>query len=39
MKKFLEKGNLFLEVYFNVLIVFTVFYAMFEYIKYFISII
>ena len=39
MKNFIEKGNQFVEVYFNVIIVFTVFYAMFEYIKYFISMI
>lgn len=39
MKNFIEKGNQFVEVYFNVLIVFTVFYAVFEYMKYFISII
>ena len=28
MKKFIEKGNQFVEVYFNILIVFTVFYCM-----------
>lgn len=39
MKKFIEKGNEFLEIYFSVLIIFTVFYATFEYIKYFISMI
>lgn len=39
MKKFIEKGNQFVEVYFNILIVFTVFYAMFKYVTYFISII
>lgn len=39
MKNFIEKGNQFVEVYFNVLIVFTVFYIIFEYIKYFISMI
>lgn len=39
MKRFIEKGNEFVEIYFNVIIVFTVFYAVFEYMKYFISII
>ena len=39
MKKFIEKGNQFVEVYFNILIVFTVFYAMFKYVTYFISMI
>ena len=39
MKKFIEKGNYFIEIYFNVIIIFTVFYAIFEYIKYFIRMI
>ncbi len=37
MKKFIEKGNQFVEIYFNVLLVFTVFYGIFKYVTYFIS--
>ena len=39
MKKFIEKGNQFVEIYFNIIMMFTVFYCMYKYMTYFISMI
>lgn len=39
MKKFIEKGNEFVEIYFNVVMICTVFYGMYKYMTYFISMI
>lgn len=39
MKNFIEKGNQFVEVYFNIIMVFAVFYCMYKYMTYFISMI